>query len=267
MPAHAPVVTSAPIRRAVLVTGDAANIGRAITIGLAKNGFDVVVHAKSSADEAETTAAKIRRTGGKAEVLLAELSRRDEAFRLVDAAVSALGRLDVLVNNAALRRQVALAEIDEAEWRLVMCATLDAPFFTAQAAAPHLARSGAGMIVTIGGMAAHAGASHRVPAVTANAGIIGLTKALAVELAPSGITVNCVVPGLIYTVRSAVTGAPPALSLNLRRAPGRGRRDGPPSRRSGRLFRHRPDNPRKRRSLPALTPPDRPADRDWSCSS
>jgi 3-oxoacyl-[acyl-carrier protein] reductase len=201
--------------RVALVTGSAANIGRAIALALATGGADIVVHARTSRQQAEETAAEIERMGRNAYLHLADISDRDAVGAMIEAAVARFGRLDFLVNNASMRKQTPLGEITVAEWRQVLGATLDGAFFCAQAAAPHLARAGGGAIVNIGGLAAHAGAAGRAHAVTAKAGIVGLTKALAVELAHQGTTVNCVAPGIIDTVRGASAGAAPMLPANL----------------------------------------------------
>jgi 3-oxoacyl-[acyl-carrier protein] reductase len=120
---------------------------------------------------------------------------------MADAAGKAFGRIDILVNNAALRREKSFAEMEYAEWREILDVTLDGTFHCTKACLPALKRSGAGTIVNIGGLSAHTGAKNRAHVVTAKAGIVGLTRALANDLAADGITVNCVVPGLIGTPR------------------------------------------------------------------
>jgi 3-oxoacyl-[acyl-carrier protein] reductase len=123
------------------------------------------------------------------------------------AGAKEFGRLDILVNNAALRAETPFAEMPYEEWRQVLGSILDASFLCAQACLPHLARSGAGSIVNLGGLTAHRGAAGRAHVVAAKLGVVGLTRALALELAPQAITVNCVVPGTIDTVRG-LPGAP-----------------------------------------------------------
>ena len=111
------------------------------------------------------------------------------------------GRIDILVNNAALRREKPFAEMSYAAWREILDVTLDGTFHLRQGLPAGAAHSGAGTIVNIGGLSAHTGAKNRAHVVTAKAGIIGFTRALAHDLAADGITVNCVVPGLIGTPR------------------------------------------------------------------
>ncbi|HWK97028.1 MAG TPA: SDR family oxidoreductase [Pseudolabrys sp.] len=199
-----------------LVTGSADNIGRAIAYALADAGASVVVHARRSRDLAEQTAAGVRERGGSSGVSLADISVPREAQRLVAEAVQLTGRLDFVINNASVRRQQKLADITPEDWREVLGATLDGSFFVSQAAAPHLASSARGALVYIGGVAAHLGVGQRAHAVSAKAGLIGLTKGLAVELAPK-VTVNCVVPGMMDTVRRASAGGNilPAMPANL----------------------------------------------------
>jgi 3-oxoacyl-[acyl-carrier protein] reductase len=192
--------------KAAVVTGSALNIGRAIALHLARDGFAVMVTARHSEADAEETARLVREAGGKAAVHMADLADPAQAKALIEAAVSAFGRLDALVNNASVRRQTTFSEMSPEEWREIMGATLDAPFYCAHAAAPHIAAAGGGSIVNLGGMSAHVGATGRVHVVTAKAGVIGLTRALAKELAPDGITVNTVVPGSIETIRGAAAG-------------------------------------------------------------
>jgi 3-oxoacyl-[acyl-carrier protein] reductase len=193
--------------RAAIVTGSGRNIGRAIALDLASAGAAVVVNARTSVKEAEAVAEEIRQAGGRAVVSIADVTDPEATGRLVAAAVESFGRLDILVNNASVRREVAFAELDYRQWREIMAITLDAAYICSHAALPHLVASGRGAIINIGGVSAHTGAARRAHVITAKAGLIGLTRALAHDLAPNAITVNCVVPGLIDTVRR---GAVPA---------------------------------------------------------
>lgn len=192
--------------KAAIVTGSALNIGRAIALHLARDGFAVLVTARNSEADANETARLVRENGGTAEVHMADITDPAQARGLIEAAVAAFGRLDALVNNASVRRQTKFADISPEEWREIMSATLDGPFYCAHAAAPHIAAAGGGSIVNLGGMSAHVGATGRVHAVTAKAGMVGLTRALAKELAGDNITVNTVVPGSIETIRGAAAG-------------------------------------------------------------
>jgi len=166
-----------------------------------------MVNARSSRAEAEETVALIRSAGGRAALHIADITDAAAVAAMVDATVREFGRLDLLVNNAAVRAETPLEAMTLDEWRRILSNTLDGAFLCAQACLPHMVRAGGGSIVNIGGMTAHKGAAGRAHVVTAKAGIVGLTRALALELASQDITVNCVVPGTIETVRG-LPGAP-----------------------------------------------------------
>jgi 3-oxoacyl-[acyl-carrier protein] reductase len=193
--------------KVALVTGGARNIGRAICWALADGGASVMVNALSSRAEADKTASMVREKGLKASVHIADISDPDAVARLIEATVSEFGRLDFLIHNAATRVNNAIGDITPEEWRRVLAIVLDGAFLCSQAALPHLKRSDAAAIVTLGGMTAHKGAAGRAHVVTAKAGIAGFTRALAHDLGPHRITVNCVVPGTIATERG-LPGAP-----------------------------------------------------------
>ena len=193
--------------RVAIVTGGARNIGRAISLELAAGGAAVIVNARSSREDAEQTVALIKTAGGRAALHFADVTDAGAVAAMVQAAVEEFGRLDVLVNNAAVRAETPFTQITLEEWRRVLATVLDGAFLCAQACLPHMVRAGGGSIVNIGGLTAHKGAAGRAHVVTAKAGLAGMTRALAHELAPHGITVNCVVPGTIETLRG-LPGAP-----------------------------------------------------------
>jgi 3-oxoacyl-[acyl-carrier protein] reductase len=187
--------------KVALVTGAGRNIGRAIALALAGGGASVVVNARSNLAEAEAVVREIESSGGRALVHIGDVADATAVRAMADAAVKQFGGIDILVNNAALRREKPFAEMDYAEWREILDVTLDGAFHCVKACLPALRKSEAGTIVNIGGLSAHTGARDRAHVVTAKAGIIGFTRALAHDLAEGGITVNCVVPGLIGTPR------------------------------------------------------------------
>jgi 3-oxoacyl-[acyl-carrier protein] reductase len=194
--------------KVAIVTGAGRNIGRAIARALADDGASIVVNARSNRAEADTVAREIEAAGVKAIVHIGDVADPAHVQAMADLAVGHFGRIDILVNNAALRREKPFAEMSYAEWREIMNVTLDGTFHCVKACLPHLRKSGAGTIVNIGGLSAHTGARDRAHVVTAKAGIIGFTRALAHDLASDGITVNCVVPGLIGTPRPKNTPEP-----------------------------------------------------------
>jgi 3-oxoacyl-[acyl-carrier protein] reductase len=193
--------------RVALVTGSARNIGRAIALDLARAGAAVIVNARSAAADAESVATEIRGAGGRAAVKIADVSTPEGAAGLVRAAIESFGRLDILVNNASVRREIDFADLDYDEWREIMGITLDGAYLCSRAALPHLVASGSGRIVNIGGLSSHTGASRRAHVIAAKAGLSGLTRALAHDLAAHRVTVNCVAPGLIQTVRAGTEPA------------------------------------------------------------
>ena len=185
--------------KVAIVTGAARNIGRAIALDLASAGAAVVVNARSAAGDADGVVREIEAAGGRALAILADV--RDEAAvaQMVETAVARFGGIDILVNNAAVRREAALDAIDAAAFRDIVSIILDGAYVCAKACLPHLRRSGAGAIVNIGGLTGSTGAKGRPHVVAAKAGLVGLVQTLAVEHGPHGITANAVAPGVIET--------------------------------------------------------------------
>src|SRR5579884_1379837 len=184
-----------------IVTGAARNIGRAIALDLAAAGAAVAVVTLSDTAGAESVVGEITERAGRAMFIQADITKADDARRIVDQTVRRFGRLDILVNNAGVRPENHLENITLDEWHSVLGVVLDGAFLCSQAALPALTEGGRGTIINIGGLTAYTGAPRRAHVVTAKAGLDGFTKALAVELAPRGITVNLVAPGLIDTKR------------------------------------------------------------------
>ena len=187
--------------KVAIVTGAGRNIGRAIALALASAGASVVVNVRSNRGEAEGVTRDIKAAGGKAAVHVGNIADEASAKSLAETALASYGRIDILINNAALRGERPFEQMSYADWRAVMDVTLDGAFHCVKACLPALKKSGGGRIVNIGGLSAHTGAKDRAHVVTAKAGIVGLTRALAHDFADAHITVNCVVPGLIGTPR------------------------------------------------------------------
>ena len=193
--------------RVALVTGASRNIGRAMALSLAQGGASVIVNARVSIDEAKAVAAEIEAAGGNAMALVADVTDPKAIDKMVQEALKRFGRLDVLVNNAAVRGVSTIDAIDPAEFRRISGIILDGAFICVKACLAALRASGQGAIVNIGGMSGHTGAKGRPHVIAAKMGLVGLTRALAHDLAADSITVNCVVPGLIETVRTTTSGA------------------------------------------------------------
>ncbi|MBX2855770.1 MAG: SDR family oxidoreductase [Rhodobacteraceae bacterium] len=192
-----------------IVTGSALNIGRAICVQLGAMGASVVSHARINREGAEATASLVRQAGGKAATWIGDLTENGAASELVAASVDQFGGLNILVNNAALRGNDAMADISIDRFQQIMRTNVEAPFLCAQAAVPEMKRSGWGRIVNMGGLSGHRAVADRTHVSTSKAALVGLTKALAGELAALGITANIVVPGLIDTIRGvSAAGAP-----------------------------------------------------------
>jgi 3-oxoacyl-[acyl-carrier protein] reductase len=191
-----------------LVTGAGRNIGRAIALALAGAGAAVAVNVRASVQEGQSVVDEIESAGGRALLCVADVTVREQVDAMLARVGAAFGRLDIVVNNAAVRDEAQFDQLDYAAWRHAMSVCLDGAFHCTQAAMPLLRSSRNACVINIGGLTAHTGASHRVHVVTAKAGLVGMTRALAHELSPAGITVNCVAPGLIATERQAGAPAP-----------------------------------------------------------
>jgi 3-oxoacyl-[acyl-carrier protein] reductase len=185
--------------RVALVTGAGAGIGRACAVELARRGADVAIHYRRSREGAEEAARAVREAGRRAELIEGDLTATGVARKTVDACRELLGRLDILVNNAGdLIARRPLLEMDEAHFRQVMEVNVTTAFLCCQAAAPGMIERKSGAIVNVSSLAAHNGGGPGALAYSAAKGaVISLTKAIAKELAPHGVRVNCVSPGLI----------------------------------------------------------------------
>ena len=181
--------------KVAIVTGSGRNLGRAGVLELARRGADVVVNARTNRQEAEAVAREAESLGVRALALLADVGNEDQVNRMVDEVLTQFGRVDVLINNVGFRPLYPFTEMTTTEWRAVMAANLDGPFFCARACVPSMISNGGGSIVNLSGVQSFAGAARRSAVCASKMGAQGLARALAVELGPHNIRVNLVVPG------------------------------------------------------------------------
>jgi len=193
--------------KVAIVTGAGRNIGRAIALALARAGASVVVNVRSNQIEAEGVVREIEAGGSKAVAVPGDIGEEKTAGALAETALKRFGRIDILVNNAALRREKPIGDMSYAEWREVMNVILDGTFRCVHACLPALKKRG-GSIINIGGMSAHIGSKDRAHVITAKSALVGFSRALAHDLAADKITANCVVPGAIDTTRPASSQIP-----------------------------------------------------------
>lgn len=191
------------IHRAALVTGGGRGIGRAICLALARNGFDVAVNYAGNAAAADETAAACRELGVNAVTLQADVSSAENCQALVDAAVQALGRLDVLVNNAGVTVDKLMMRLSEADFDRVVDTNLKGAFFCTKAATRVMMRQRYGRVISLSSVVGMHGNAGQANYAASKAGLIGMTKSVAKEYAARGITANAVAPGLIETDMTA----------------------------------------------------------------
>lgn len=192
--------------KVALITGSARRIGREIALALADEGAHVIIHARSSRDEIDAVAKTINTSGGQATALLADITHETAVGDLVEGIHEKAGPVEILVNNAAIRGEKPLGELDLETFRSVYAVAVEGAFLLTRALIPDMVERGFGRVITIGGASAHAGVSNRVHVATAKAALVGFAKAIAVEFAQQGVTSNIVVPGKIGGPRSATAG-------------------------------------------------------------
>ncbi len=183
--------------KSVLITGGSRGIGAATVRAFVAAGWQVVLHYHQSKEEAASIQ---RELGDCVQLIQADIADSAAATQMVEGAIQLLGGLDALVCNAGVAQPMGLlSDLSDEGWRQVMSTNLDGTFYTLRAAIPHMVRQQAGAIVTLSSMWGVTGGSCEAAYSASKAGIIGLTRALAKELGPSHIRVNCVAPGVIHT--------------------------------------------------------------------
>jgi 3-oxoacyl-[acyl-carrier protein] reductase len=188
--------------KVALVTGSGRNIGRATVLQLAAEGAHVVVNARANQDEAEAVAREARALGVKALPLLADVANKAQVDRMVEQALAEFGRLDILINNAAIRPHKPFTELTVQDWEEVRGVVLDGAFYCTGAAINAMVEQQYGRIVFFTGEGAFAGGAKRAHVSAAKMGLVGLARSLASEFAAHNIRVNVVSPGSIDTSRA-----------------------------------------------------------------
>ena len=182
-----------------LVTGGGRGIGRAIALALAESGLEVVVNYSSSAAAAEEVVELITASGGKAYALQANVSKEDDVDGLIKTVLERSGRLDVLVNNAGITRDGLLMRMKTSDWQAVIDLNLTGVFLCSRAVARPMLKQKSGRIINITSVVGLMGNAGQANYAAAKAGVVGLTRSTAKEMASRGITVNAVAPGFIAT--------------------------------------------------------------------
>ncbi|HEV7266271.1 MAG TPA: SDR family oxidoreductase [Falsiroseomonas sp.] len=186
-----------PTRKTALITGAGRNIGRAVALGLAQDGFDIAINGSSDQAACERVAEAVRAYGAEALVVMGDVGSPEGCRRIADAAIAEFGAVDVLVNNAALRPSKPFLGSTLEDWRRVLAVDMEAAIWLSQACLPGMLERGWGRIINFTGMNAIHGYSGRAPVSVAKHGLWGLTKSLAKEFAKGGVTVNAISPGPI----------------------------------------------------------------------
>jgi 3-oxoacyl-[acyl-carrier protein] reductase len=194
------------IKRTVVVTGGSRGIGRAICITMARPGTHIFFNYASAALKANETIDAIRAAGAKVTATATDVSNKEEVTAFFKNIIESSGRIDVLINNAGVTRDGLLARMKESDWDQVLNINLKGTFFCMKAAVKSMMKQRYGRIINISSVVGAYGNPGQANYVAAKAGIIGLTKAVAKELASRNITVNAVAPGFIETDMTAVVG-------------------------------------------------------------
>ncbi len=188
--------------KVALVTGSGRNIGRATVLKLAAEGAHVVVNARTNQAEAEAVAREARACGVKALAVIADVARRNEVEGMVTRALAEFGKIDVLVNNAAIRPHKPFTELEAQDWEAVRGVVLDGAMYCTRAVIDSMVKNRYGRILFFTGEGAFVGGAGRAHVSAAKMGLVGLARGLASEFAAQNIRVNVVSPGSIDTARA-----------------------------------------------------------------
>jgi 3-oxoacyl-[acyl-carrier protein] reductase len=187
--------------KSALITGSGRNLGRATAVLLASRGAQVVVNVRSNQAELDSVVDEIRSAGGKAFGVLADVSDPAGVDSLVAEARAAVGDIDILVSNTGRRTHAAFEDLDLDLWHSVLATKLESAFLLSRALVPRMAERRWGRVVAVSGIDAFKGKTGKAALTSANMGLVGLIRSMAVEFAPYGVTVNVAVPGAMNTSR------------------------------------------------------------------
>ncbi len=187
------------MNKTVLITGASKGIGAATAIRFAEKGYNVVMNYNNSVQSALILQKSLSESGFKVIAYQANVRNKIDVDLMVKETIDRFGGIDILINNAGIASQGLFTDLSEIEWNEVLDVNLNGTFNCCQAVLPHMIEKKSGCIINISSMWGQVGASCEVAYSAAKAGVIGLTKALAKEVGPSGIRVNCIAPGLIET--------------------------------------------------------------------
>jgi len=195
--------------KVALVTGAGKNIGRAVALKLAADGAAIAVNGRADRAIVDAVVGEIKATGGKAMAAMGDVTDARAVEQMTAGVIADLGGIDIVVSNAGLRRQTSFLDMQLQEWREILSVALDGAFILAKATVPSMISRGGGAFVAMSGISTHVGTPNRCHVSASKAGLEGLMRALAIELAPKRITFNCVAPGAVDTTRGATAGPMP----------------------------------------------------------
>ena len=187
------------VSKVIVVTGGSRGIGAEIVKLLAKSGHNVILNYNKSEECAQNVEKELTKQGKAVDIFKADVSKSEEAKKLIQFALNKYGRIDVLINNAGISQSKLFTDITDEEWQNMIANNLSSAFYCSREAAKNMIHNKQGLIINISSIWGLTGASMEVHYSTAKAGMIGLTKALAKELGPSNIRVNAIAPGIIET--------------------------------------------------------------------
>ncbi len=202
------------MNKTVLITGGAKGIGAATTSLFAESGYNVVINYNTSENEAMRLFNELKFKGYSVSVFKADITKKDEAYKLIQHTVSVFGGIDILINNAGIAEQKLFTEISSDDWNNMISVDLTGTYNCCKAVVPYFIKQHSGSIVNISSVWGIVGASCEVHYSAAKSGVIGLTKALSKELGPSNIRVNCIAPGVIDTEMNSIHSKETMCSLS-----------------------------------------------------